>query len=198
MKKASATIAIFAVTIIALALFSGIEYVQTSNLNSQLSEALNSNSELQQSLSVARESITSIQTTTIMQDTTVVMTSSLSVLYINVSSVTFQVACCLILPEAFYLGKGYYFEDSIYAPPPSTVNGTVRTQAAGVLLVFAVKYGSSTEYLNFSWSGTFAEVVPYPSNATAFNSAVVMDWFTNSTSTQPYAMQTLYLRIDTS
>ena len=189
MNKERATIAIFVVIIIALALFSGFEYVQTGNLNSQLSQALRSYSELQKSLS----------TTTITQDTTVVVTSSLSVLYINASSVTFQVACCPILPEAFYLGDGYYFVDSIYAPPPGTmVNGTVRTQSAGVLLVFAVTHMSSTQSLNFSWSGTFAEVVPYPSNATGLDGSVVMSWFTNSTSTQPYAMQTLYLRIDTS
>jgi len=124
------------------------------------------------------------------------VTTTASLLVFNSSSYTFLVNCCPTLPNAFLLGSNYSFRTFSYAPPPGTTrNGTVIEQPAGVLLIFEISSSKTTENVSFSWTGTFSETVPFPNNATAFNGAVRLIWFTNGTSAQA---QNLYLRIYTS
>lgn len=88
------------------------------------------------------------------------------------------------------------FNVTSYAPPPpTTINGTIRSQSGGVLVIFQVASLNQTgtrlfnQEANFSWVGTFSESVPSPSNATLWNGDVRMSWFVNSTM--------LYLQIST-
>ncbi|MDG6995037.1 MAG: hypothetical protein JRN52_03860 [Nitrososphaerota archaeon] len=121
------------------------------------------------------ETITHVSTLTTIQSTTI---------YYGVPTVTIPVPCCANIPESFVVGS-YLFNIIQYAPlPPITRNGVVTVFSAGVLIEFNVSPVNVTpkhyEQANFTWSGTFSETVPYPSNATLFGGDVRLTWFVNS------------------
>ncbi len=148
-----------------------------------------------QNVQTTTQSVTEVSTQTVFAvPSTQTITTTASLLVFNSSSYTFPVNCCLTLPDAFLLGN-YSFSTLLYAPPPGTTrNGTVITQAGGVLLIIEISSGQTTENVSFSWAGTFSETLPFPNNATAFYGAVRLVWFTNGTSAQA---QDLYLGIYT-
>ncbi len=137
--------------------------------------------------------------TTSTETITKVSTAQPIVVYYGIQTLTIPVPCCANIfsniPQNFEIGN-YLFNVTSYAPPPpTTINGTMRYQSGGVLMIFQVaslnENGTRLFYqeANFSWTGTFSETVPYPSNATLWNGDVRLSWFVNSTM--------LYLQIST-
>lgn len=137
--------------------------------------------------------------TTSTQTITKVSTAQPTTVYYGIQTVTVPVPCCANIfsniPQSFEIGN-YLFNVTSYAqPPPTTINGTLRYQSGGVLVIFRVaslnENGTRLFYqeANFSWVGTFSETVPHPSNATLWNGDVRLNWFVNSTM--------LYLQVST-
>jgi hypothetical protein len=117
----------------------------------------------------------------------------------NSSQVEFAVTCCPNLPSDFALNDGYTFQVFNYAPPPPTVvYGITEVQSGGVFMVFEITHGGVSQNVLFSWAGTFSETPPYPSSKSTFNSAVNLDWFTNSSGSASSSYNgNLYLKITT-
>jgi len=86
---------------------------------------------------------------------------------------------------SFIVGNYMFNATSVGPPCPySSHNGTV-TYATCVRVTFTVTatqmIPSESQKVNFTWAGTFSGYdLPSPANATLFNGAVRMDWFTNS------------------
>lgn len=85
----------------------------------------------------------------------------------------------------FIVGN-YLFSAASEGPPfPSAShNGSTITYVSGVRVTFTVTttqmVPSVSQKVNFTRAGTFCACPPGPVNATLFNGAVRMNWFTNS------------------
>jgi hypothetical protein len=121
--------------------------------------------------------------------TTEVATSpkgSQSTVIYHASNVTIPIPSPESIPN-FMVGN-YLFEATSDGPPlaSNSHNGSTITitYLDGVRVTFTVTttqmIPSVSQKVNFTWAGTFCGCPPGPTNATLFNGAVRMDWFTNS------------------
>ena len=106
------------------------------------------------------------------------LSQSVSTSSVSLEDTTIQFST---IQNDFTMG-GYSFRLLCNGDYCQTTSGTVTSVNLGSTVLFNITIGSESQTLEFGWAPNQSPtVVPVPQQASAFNGAVTMTWFTNST-----------------